>query len=99
MPSRLLAPIQRFPGLAQQAARKLALGQLRDRVEYANGRRYLSVRRREVDRCEIQPAAGVGDRLVLEGKARTALLFFVLPLVPPVIGCTPIAIARMAGTM
>jgi hypothetical protein len=93
-PSRWRARAPTFHGLAPQATRKLAPEQLRDRVEYANERRYPSVRRRGADRCKIQPAAGVGGKLVLEGKARIVLLFFVLPLIPPVLGCTPIAIAQ-----
>src|ERR1700693_535467 len=83
----------RSRGPSQPATKKLALGRLHDRVEYENGRKYLSVRRRGVGQYKIQPAVGVGGRLVPEGKARIALLFFVLPLVPPVTGCPPIAIA------
>jgi len=92
-PSHWLALTLRFRGPSQPATKKLALGRLHDRVEYENGRKYLSVRRRGVGQYKIQPAVGVGDRLVPEGKARIVLLFFVLPLVPPVMGCTPIAIA------
>ncbi len=95
VPSHWHALAPRFRGLSRPATKKLALERLRDRAEYENGRRYLSVRRRGVGRYKTQPAAGVGGKLVPEGKARIVLLFFVLPLVPPVMGCTPIAITWM----